>query len=145
MSADFGTFIDSFVPEARAMAEKRMKTTWDIEYKVGVEPDPDTDADVPVYAKGFTTMGRLKSPGLMITQAEVGGRTAAESKRELHIPWDSADPWADPRSSSGVTAVCTAIHPTDDPTMLGIRVTLLGPAPGSQTTARRLQVTEVTS
>ena len=65
--------------------------------------------------------------------------------RELHIPVNSTDPWADPRSARGVFALITAIHPTDDPTLLNQRVTLSGPAPGSQTTARRLEITEVVS
>lgn len=140
---DFGEDVLSALPELRAMAEARMKTTWAIQYKTAeTTVDPATDADVPVYVTTFVTKGRLKSPGLMITQAEVGGRTAAESKRELHIPVGSPDPWADDRSALGVTALCTAIDSTDDPSMLGIRVTLIGPAPGSQTTARRLQVSE---
>lgn len=134
----------SVLPELRQMAESRMKTTWELQYKTAeTTVDPDTAGDIPLYVLAFVTKGRLKSPGLMITQSEVGGRTAAESKRELHIPVDSPDPWADARSALGVTAVCTAIHPTDDPSMLGIRVALVGPAPGSQTTARRLQVSEV--
>lgn len=86
----------------------------------------------------FTTPGRLKvSEGLSVRDAEVGGRTSASVVRILGIPVDS------PATRTGDIAVCVAVHPTTDPTLLNARLRLDGPAPGSQTTARRLQVTEV--
>ncbi len=132
--------------ELRVEAESRMKTTFEFQYKVGTTPDPVTDADVPNYVTAFVTKGRLKSPGNVVHESEVGGRTAAEVSRILSIPVSSADPWADDRAAYGVTALVTLIDPlTDDPSMLGARLTLSGPAPGSQTTARRYEVTEVVS
>ena len=131
------------LPQLRTEAESRMKTTVAIQYETGTTVDPATDADVPAYTTAFSTKARIKSAGLQVGLAEVGGRTAAESKRELHIPVGSVDPWDDVRASGGVTALVTAVAPTDDPTLLGVRLVLSGPAPGSQTTARRLQVTEV--
>lgn len=85
----------------------------------------------------FTTPGRVKVVGgLSARTSEVGGRTAVSVTRELHIPVTSdAVP-------VGAVAVCTAVHATSDPTLLNARLRLSGPAPGSQTTARRLQVTE---
>lgn len=133
------------VVEGRQMAESRMWTTVEIQYQTGTAPDPETDSDVPVYTTAFETKARIKSGSRMVALAEAGGRTAAETTRELHIPAMSADPWADPRSARGVTALVTVVHATDDPTLLGARLTLSGPGPGSQTTARRLQITEVVS
>jgi hypothetical protein len=130
------------IQRGRVAAEKRMLTELRFEYKVGTTPDLATDADVPVYEVAFETKGRIKSPGNVVRETEVGGRTAAETSRVLNIPVDSPDPWSDPRSAHGVTALITAVHPTDDQSLLGIRVRLSGPAPGSQTTARRLQITE---
>lgn len=127
----------------REAAESRMLTTIAIQFNTGTTTDPDTDADVPVYETFLETKSRIKSPGNVVRESDAGGRTAAEVSRVLSIPVDSPDPWADERSQHGVTALVTVIHPTDDPSLLGARLTLTGPAPGSQTTARRLEVTEV--
>lgn len=143
MTADFAAIITDTVREGRALAESRMFTTVAIQFETGTTIDPETDADVPAYTTFLTTKARIKSPGNVVRESEVGGRTAAEVTRELHIPVGSADPWSDPRSQHGVTALVTAVDPTDDDTLLGQRVKLSGPAPGSQTTARRLQITEV--
>lgn len=145
MTADFAAAVDRTVLEGRALAEARMRTTVAIQYQVDLEPDPDTDSEIPVYETAFVTLARIKSPGRQVSLAEVGGRTSARTTRELHIPVGSPDPWADPRAAFGVSALVTAVAPTDDQTLLGVRLTLSGPAPGSQTTARRLEVTEVVS
>lgn len=82
--------------------------------------------------------GRVKvSGGLAVRDAEVGGRTSASVVRELHIPWNS------PAIPTNAYAVCTAIDVSTDPTLLNARLRIDGPAPGSQLTARRLQVSEV--
>lgn len=84
--------------------------------------------------------GRVKVvAGLDASDSEVGGRTAVTVTRVLNIPVSS------PAIPAGAIAVCKAAHETSDPTLLGARLRLDGPAPGSQTTARRLQVTEVIS
>lgn len=85
----------------------------------------------------FTTAGRLKSTNNVVQAADAGGRTVVTSRRELHIPVDSA------AVPPGALAQCTAVHESSDPTLLNAVVRLDGPAPGSQTTARRLQVSEV--
>lgn len=142
----FASRVAQTVLDGRALAEARMLTTCLIQYKTGLsELDPITGSQTPVYETAFETKCRIKSSGFMIHQSEAGGRTSGEVTRSLHIPVTSADPWADPRSANAVTALITAVHPTDDPTLLGARLTLDGPSPGSQTTARRLQVTEVVS
>lgn len=132
------------LPHLKAETEGRMLTTVAIQYDTGrTAPDPSTFTESPIYATAFSTPARIKTQTQAIVDREVGGRTASETTRELHIPVGSVDPWADARSSRGVYALVTAIDPTDDPTLLGARLTLSGPAPGSQTTARRLKVTEV--
>lgn len=126
--------IEAELPFLRAEAEARMVDTWAIgtlstAYVGGVE--------VKTVTPLFTTQARLKVAGNVVQDTEAGGRTVVETRRELHIPWDSA------AVPANAVAECTAVHSSTDPTVLGTIVRLDGPAPGSQTTARRLQVTEV--
>lgn len=101
-------------------------------------PDPDTGATTPQYTTVFSTACRVKVVGgLAVRLEEVGGRTAVSVSRELHIPVGSAE------VLPGDVAVMTSVHSTSDPTLAGATLHLDGPAPGSQTTARRLQVSEV--
>lgn len=127
----------------RSAAIKGMLTSVNIEYLTGTTPDQNTDADVPAYTTAFSTKARFVSRSSNPSRNEAGGRVAVEVTRELHIPWNSQDPWADPRAKSGVYAHVTAIHSSDDPSLLGIRVKLTGPTVASQQTARRLQIVEV--
>ena len=107
-------------------------------YSDGWHYDEVLKQDVRDYEVAFTTEGRVKvSGGLAARDSQAGERTVTTVTRELHIPVDSA------AVPTGAVAVCTAVHATSDPTLLGAELTLAGPAPGSQTTARRLQVTEV--
>lgn len=100
--------------------------------------DEFSGEDVEAYDVLFVTSGRVKvGGGLAARESEVGGRTSVTVSRELHIPVDS------PAVPVGAYAVCTAVGVLTDPTLLGARLTLAGPAPGSQMTARRLQVEEV--
>lgn len=118
-----------------------MLDTWTIGTDLGWTYDPSADggngADVQTVTPLFTTKGRLKATQNVVRESEAGGRTVVETRRALHIPVGSdAVP-------AGAVAQCTAVDPTSDPTMLNVIVRLSGPAPGSQTTARRLEVTEV--
>lgn len=132
--------IDDALPFLRAQAEARMLDTFAITYPTGATTTDASGTETPVYATDFTTLGRMKtSTGLAVRDEEVGARTAAVVTRELHIPVSK------PAVRAGAVAVCTAVHHTSDPTLLGARVTIAGAAPGSQTTARRLQVEEVVS
>jgi hypothetical protein len=125
----------------RAIAEARMLDTAEIRYKTGdTTQDPTTGSTVPVYVARFTTKCRVKSTRTYgVQNQEVGGRTAQTVSREFHIPVDS------PEVEPGDLAVITAVHPKTDPTLLGAELTISGPAPGSQTTARRLEITKVVS
>lgn len=100
--------------------------------------DPYSEQDVEAFDVLFTTPGRVKvGGGLSARTSEAGDRTVISVTRELHIPVSTE------AIPANAVAVCTATHPTSDPTLLGARLKLAGPAPGSQTTARRLEVSEV--
>ena len=130
-------FTEAEIAEDRADAESRMLDTWAIGADLGWAYDPAAQADVQTVNPLFTTPGRLTERGVAVSDAEAGGRTVVTTRRELHIPWDSPD-----APANGV-AQCTAIGDSTDPTLLGTIVRLAGPAPASQKTARRLEVTEV--
>lgn len=122
----------------RMLAEARMLDTFDIQVSTGIHYDPDTGTEVEGWETIFTTQGRVKVIGAYGIDREVGGRTTTEVVRELHIPVDSDV------VPAKATALCTAIDdPTTDPMLLGARMILDGPTPGSQTTARRMKITEV--
>lgn len=125
------------LPFLRAQAESRMTDTWSIGEHLRY--DVVDGVEVPVVDPLFTTKARLRERGNVVQETQVGERTAVETRRELHIPWDS------PAAPVNAVAECTAIGPLSDPTLLGTIVRLAGPAPGSQQTARRLQVVEVLS
>jgi hypothetical protein len=129
---------DAALSDGRELAESRMLDTFDIKVSLGTNYNPATGNDEETFEPLFTTSGRVKvGGGLAARDAEAGGRTVVTVVRELHIPVGSA------AIPVGAIAVCTAVHQTSDPTLLGARLRLAGPTPGSQTTARRLEVTEV--
>ena len=132
--------IDAELPFLRAEAEARMLDTFVIKTPTGTTYDDDPDSptygdEVDVYEDLFTAKGRVKAIGAYGVEREVAGRTALEVVRELHIPVDSE--WIPPKA----VAFCVAVHATSDPTLLGARLTI-EPVVGSQTTARRMKVTE---
>lgn len=132
--------VEAELPFLRAEAEARMLDTFDIKQDLGMAYNPATGNDEQTYALLFTTVGRVRvGGGLAARESEAGGRTVVSVTRQLHIPVSS------PVVPVGAVAFCTAVHATSDPTLLGAGLRLDGPAPGSQTTARRLEVTEVLS
>lgn len=109
-------------------------------YGDGWEFNEDTGAEERTFVVAFTTPGRVKTVSTTVPhESQVGGRTSVEVRRELHIPVTS------PATEVGMVARCIAVDATSDPSLLGAELTLAGPAPGSQTTARRLAVVEVIS
>lgn len=126
--------IEAELPFLQAEAEARMVDTWTIGADVGWVFNGTVD--VQTVTPLFTTQGRLKSPGSVALESQAGERTVVQTRRELHIPVSS------PAVPVNAVAQCTEVHETSDPTMLNVIVRLSGPAPGSQTTARRLEVTE---
>lgn len=129
--------IEAELPFLRAEAEARMVDTWTIGADVGWTYDENAGEDVQTVTPLFTTPGRLTERGTEVSDIEVGGRTSAETRRELHIPWNSA------AVPANAVAQCIAIHASTDPTLLNSIVRLRGPAPATQKTARRLEVVEV--
>lgn len=130
---------EAVLARGRAKAEERMLDSWTIGEDLGWAYDAALGKDVQTVTPIFNTKGRLTSRGAVSRDTEVGERTAVETRRELHIPWNS------PAAPVNALAQCTAIGPTSDPTMLGVIVRVAGPAPSSQETARRLEVVEVIS
>lgn len=125
----------------RARAESRMLDTFELrQYDDAWTYNAGAGEDGHSYTTLFTTPGRVKvEGGLSVRDAEVGGRTSASVVRTLHLPIGSDV------IPPGTVAVCTAVHATSDPTLLGAALRIGGVAPGSQTTARRLEVEEVVS
>lgn len=121
----------------RRAAEARMLDTWAIG-TLTTTYDEESGVEVRTVTPLFATPGRLSDKGTTVARdTQVGERTAVETTRELHIPWNSAAAPAD------AVAECTAVHATSDPTLLGTIVRLAGPSPAAQKTARRLEVVEV--
>jgi hypothetical protein len=136
-----GLFTPAEIARDRAEAESRMLDTWAIGTDGGWRYDEGLGRDVQTVVPLFTTKGRLTERGATVAlETQAGERTVIESRRELHIPWDS------PNAPVNALAQCTAIdEATSDPTMLNVIVRLAGPSPASQKTARRLEVVEVLS
>lgn len=127
--------LQSATRAGRRAAEARMLDTWEIGEQHGW--DTVDGIEVPNITPLFETKGRLTGRGTTAREAEAGGRTVIETRRELHIPWDS------PAAPANAIARCIEIHEATDPTVLGTVVRLSGPAPAAQKTARRLEVVEV--
>jgi len=124
------------VDAGRVAAEARMLDTFDIKIPTGPDYNSGAGLDVTTYTLLFSTVGRVKR-GLTANEAGAGDREVVTVNRELHIPVDS------PAVPVGAVAFVTSVGAGSDPTLSGAALRLTGPAPGSQTTARRLQVTEV--
>jgi len=128
----------------RAEAEARMKDTCKFKVESGrSDPDPQTGAQTPTYTylhSGQAFPCRIKVySAQMLREQDSGGRTVVETVRELHIPWDA------PSIPAGARVEMTSVHASSDPTLAGGLFAVTGPAAGSQTNARRLQITEVVS
>lgn len=115
-----------------------MLDEYDIKVETGKAYNPSTKTDETTYALLFHTIGRLKSgSGLVARESDAGARTVVTVTRELHIPADS------PAVPTGAVAFPTSLAASSDQTLIDSMLRLSGPAPGSQTTARRLEVSEV--
>lgn len=129
---------------ARGRAAEEARHLDDFEIRVpagtGWTYDRETKTNVQQSTLLFSVKGRVKvSGGQSARDVQVGERTAALVTRELRIRYDA------PSVPAGAFAVCVGVDATSDPSLLGAHLTLDGPAPGSQTTCRRLQVSEVIS
>lgn len=132
--------IEQALPELRSHAQARMVDTFEIRVpNGGMVYDDFLEEEVEDYDVLLPElMARVKVVGgISGSESEAGGRTLVTVRREFHVPVSTV------AIPTNAYAVCTAVHSTSDPTLLGARLVLGGPAPGSQTTARRIEVTEV--
>lgn len=124
--------------ELRCEEESRMLDVFDICLQTGMAYNPGSKKDEPVLEVLFRTCGRVKVlDSVSPHRAEVGARTSVEVTRMLKIPVSS------PAVPTDAIAVPVELHYASDQTLAGAKLRLSGPAPGSQTTARRLTVSEV--
>lgn len=133
------SWVGPYLAQLKGDAEARMLDTAVIRRKTGgTTQDPETGSTIPEYADVFFTPCRVKTTRTYgVQNEEVGGRTAQTVAREFHIPVDSPQVYPDD------VAVMVEVHPSSDPSLEGVSLTLSGPAPGSQVTARRIEVLEV--
>lgn len=131
-------FTEGELSEDRADAASRFTLTVDIGTYGPWYYDEDAEADVRDVIATLTNIpARLRVRSAQsVRDTQAAERTVTIVERELHIPWDS------PAVPADAVAHVTAVGPLDDPTILGADLVLAGPAPGSQTTARRLLVRE---
>lgn len=127
--------VSSALTAGRRAANARMLDTFAIKIPNGFTMVGGIET--PAFTDLFTTQGRIKIVSTIVRETEAGARTVAKVTRELHVPWDS------PQIPANAVAICTSVDATSDPTLLNATLRLDGPAPGSQATARRLQVSEV--
>ena len=100
--------------------------------------DPETQTEVEATDELFTSRCKVQSRSLQSQDAEVGGRTAATVRTELHLPSD-----ADPLTVGDLWEF-TAVSPLSL-ARVGQRVRVLAPVAGTLKTAARYQVEEVVS
>lgn len=134
--------VASALASGRRAAEARMLDRGDLKRPTGrTAQDETTGHKEPIYEVIKTNVRcRVKvSEGLTARDSDAGGRTAVEVTRQLHISV------REPKVLPNDIFVMTKVHSTSDQTLTGATLVLSGPAPGSQTTSRRLQVSEVLS
>lgn len=87
-----GDDIAAALPGLRAEAESRMRETCLVRRPIGVEPDPMTGADVPVFAPDpvYTGKARVKAENTQARAGESAGSTVVAQSPAVHIPWASA-------------------------------------------------------
>lgn len=133
----FGATVTAALPEMQAMAESLMVDTCTVRYPTGVTAqDPDTGAEVPVYADRLTSKCKVQARSLVVQAAEGGGRSVVTVRLELHMPVGSTP------CEPGDVAELTAVDP-DSGTVLGRKLRIGGPVDKTFATAMRYEVTEV--
>lgn len=130
--------LERTLDRGREAALARMVDTFDIKVATGGWVFQGGE-DIEALDLLFTTPGYIPpAAGTQLSQsAEVGGRTAVSSQREVRIPWDSD------LVPPNAVAICTAIGPKTPTRMLN-RVYLVGGSDGaSQGTACHLEILEI--
>ncbi|WP_157508856.1 DUF6093 family protein [Luteipulveratus halotolerans] len=139
MSTWFGDDIEAAIPELRAHAEARMVDEVLVEAKTGkTRYNPETGQDEETFEEMYRGRCRWKQNGGTGESqgVVVEGSTITLLPLELHLPVEAS---AGVREGMRATAL-TGVH---DPALVGRQVWIRREHAASQTTARRLGVSEV--
>jgi hypothetical protein len=96
-------------------------------------------SEVPATELLFTSPCKVQARQVSSLAQDAGGRTAVTVRLELHLPVSA------PLLDVGDEATITATGPTSDPQMVGWQLRVTAPVLKSYATARRYEVSEVTS
>lgn len=114
-----------------------MVDTCIVRYATGTTAqDPDTGAEVPVYADRFTSRCKVQARQLVVQDREAGGRTVASVRLELHLPVGSTP--AEPGDIAEITVVGAG-----SATTVGRLLRIGGPVDKTFPTALRYEVEEI--
>lgn len=133
-----GDSIARALPRLRAHAESRMTATFRAESPTRERIDGLTET---VWTQQGETLGRLSGPSrdTVDRNITVGGIERLTFDAVLHLPVSAPLPVA------GWEYECTAVSAADDPAMLGRRYRVVNVPVGSQKTARRVEVVDLSS
>ena len=135
-----GDSIARALPRLRAHAESRMTATFRAESPTRERVDGLMET---VWASQGETPGRLSGPSRNSDVADrditVGGIERLTFDAVLHLPLSAPLPVA------GWEYECVAVSAVDDPAMLGRRYRVVNAPVGSQKTARRVEVVDLSS
>lgn len=104
----------------------------------GTTYDPEMQTEVPAADPLFDSRCKIQARSLVVRTEEVGGRTAATIRLELHLPVDTD------ALQAGDLWTVTAPHALST-VPAGTVYRVSGPAEGSLATARRYEIERVTS
>jgi hypothetical protein len=121
----------------RRAAERDMVDACQIKRRTGESTDPDTGVVTPTYATVYTGRCRVQQRALESQGSDVG------EARIYQVPWELQLPMA---TSTGIAVedIATITACQLDPDLVGRAWWVKGKAGGTNKTARRLQVEEVT-
>lgn len=105
----------------------------------GTVYDSATQSEAEATSSLGTSVGKIQSRSLVVTEAEVAGRTAGTVRIELHLPVTA------PALRRGDLATMTATGPMTPAALIGRRLRVVGPVGKTWATAMRYEVEEVVS
>jgi hypothetical protein len=130
---------DSVLTPGRIMAESLHVDTFTVYRATGNKvTDPVTLEERDEYAEVLDGVkGKFKSGEGQDGEAQIPGQTVAETS----LSWHTSVSTLGVRTSDEVE--CTAVGPSSDPELVGVRVRVTGPFLRSLATARRFRVEEL--
>ena len=127
----FGSDIEAALPELRAAAESRMRTTAKVE-SVAVSPGTTgADMETPTVVHAAIRCRVKAMSGRQSLTGHVAGSPQTQVSDEIHFPWDTVG------LKVGLRVTVTGLGPSDPPSLLGNVYRLSSPHEGSQSTAQR--------